>query len=576
MIGRMSRFLLLLLCLISSGLVWGQESYPDHPDSLPKEGVPKGEVRGPFPFESKIFPGTKRSYWVYVPAQYKPEKPACLFVTQDGLGMANSWRLPTVMDNLIHSGEMPVTIGLFIDHGIVPAPNENAQPRFNRSYEYDSLGDRYARFLIEEMIPEVKKSYSISDDPSDRAIGGASSGAICAFTVAWERPDQFRRVLSTIGTYVGLRGGDVYPTLIRKYESKPIRVFLQDGNKDLNIYAGDWWTANLDMLSSLKFAGYEVEHVWGEGGHNGKHGAAIMPDALRWLWKGWPAKVEVQTGTKRQLDLTIPGEGWKLVSEGHRFTEGPSVNAAGEVFFSDGGQGKIFKVGLDGKVSVFVENSQGINGLMFGPDGKLYGCQSGKKMIVRFDASGKEEKVCENTTCNDICVMRNGLYYTDPDNKKIWFSDFNGQRKVVDEGIAYSNGLAASPDQTLLNVADTKGKFLYSFQIQPDGGLAYKQTYGYLHQPDDATDSGADGLAMDKEGRLYVATRMGVQVMDQLGRCNIILEKPQPGWLANVEFGGPEMNVLYATAGDKVFSRKLNTRGVVPWQDPVKPPKPGL
>ena len=233
-----------------------QEDYPEHPDSIAKEGVPKGEIKGPIPFDSKVFPGTKRNYFVYVPKQYDPNKPACLMVTQDGLGMANQWRLPIVMDNLIHSGEMPVTIGLFIEHGVVPAPNEQAQPRFNRSYEYDGLGDRYARFLIDELLPEIKKSYNISDDPSDRAIGGASSGAICAFTVAWERPDQFRRVLSTIGTYVGLRGGDVYPTLVRKFENKPLRVFLQDGNKDLNIYAGDWWMANQDMHSALKFAGY--------------------------------------------------------------------------------------------------------------------------------------------------------------------------------------------------------------------------------------------------------------------------------------------------------------------------------
>lgn len=573
---RIFGLLVLSLCLGSISSACAQENYPEHPDSVIKEGVPKGEVLGPFPFESKIFPGTKRNYFVYVPKQYDSQKPACLMVTQDGLGMANQWRLPVVMDNLIHSGEMPVTLGLFIEHGIVPASNEKAQPRFNRSYEYDSLGDRYARFLIDELLPEVKKTYNISDDPSDRAIAGASSGAICAFTVAWERPDQFRRVLSTIGTYVGLRGGDIYPTLIRKFENKPIRVFLQDGNKDLNIYAGDWWVANQDMLSAFKFAGYDVEHVWGEGGHNGKHTASILPDAMRWLWKDWTAKVEVPKGNKRQLNLLIENEGWKLVSQGHRFTEGPSVNAKGEVFFSDGGAGKIYKVGLDGVVSTFIENSPGINGLMFGADGKLYGCQSGKKQIVRFDESGREEIVADNAPCNDLCVMQNGLYYTDPDNKKIWWVGFDGNRKVVDEGVNFANGIIASPDQTLLHVADTRGKFLYSYQIQADGSLAAKQTYGWLHEPDDQNDSGADGLTMDHEGRLYVATRLGIQVMDQLGRCNIILTKPQPSWIANVAFGGADMNVLYVTAADKVYSRKLNTRGVLPWQAPVMPPKPGL
>ncbi len=250
--------------------------------------MPQGEIKGPFEWKSEIFPGTVREYWVYVPAQYDGSKPACVFILQDGLRRAQGWKIPTVLDNLIHKGEAPVQIGIFISPGVVPAPRENAQPRFNRSFEYDGLGDRYARFLIEEIIPEVSKTYRLSADPNDRAIGGASSGAICAFTAAWERPDQFRRVLSTIGTYVSLRGGNEYPVLIRKYEPKPLRVFLQDGTRDLNLYGGDWWMANQTMLSALKYSGYEVTHAWGEGGHNSKHSASIMPDAVRWLWQGYP------------------------------------------------------------------------------------------------------------------------------------------------------------------------------------------------------------------------------------------------------------------------------------------------
>ncbi|MFC1758828.1 alpha/beta hydrolase, partial [Planctomycetota bacterium] len=183
-------------------------------DSQVQPNVPKGEVKGPFRWEGKIFPGTERQYWLYVPMQYDAATPACVMVIQDGLNRAKDWRLTTVMDNLIHKKEMPVTIGVFISPGVVPAANENAQPRFNRSFEYDSLGDQYARFLIEELLPEVSKSYNLSDDPNDRGIGGASSGAICAFTAAWERPNHFRRVLSTIGTYVSLRGGNEYPSLI--------------------------------------------------------------------------------------------------------------------------------------------------------------------------------------------------------------------------------------------------------------------------------------------------------------------------------------------------------------------------
>ena len=181
------------LCLLSAA-AFGQEEYPVHPDSIPQDGVPKGKVEGPFEWnDSKVFPGTQRKYWVYVPAQYDKAKPACVMVVQDGLGKARGWKLPTVMDNLIHKKEMPTTIGIFIDHGKVVSHLKDAQPRFNRSFEYDSVGDRYANFLIKEILPEVGKKWNLSDDPNDRSIAGSSSGGICAWTVAWERPDQFRR-----------------------------------------------------------------------------------------------------------------------------------------------------------------------------------------------------------------------------------------------------------------------------------------------------------------------------------------------------------------------------------------------
>jgi len=576
----MNRFVVLLtLCALPvlTTSVSAQESYPVHPDSVEKEGVPRGKVEGPFKWRSDIFPGTVRDYWVYVPAQYDAAKPACVLVVQDGLNRARGWKLPTVMDNLIHAGDMPVTIGIFISPGVVPAPNDNAQPRFNRSFEYDAMGDRYARFLVEEILPEVGKSYNLSDDPNDRAIAGASSGAICAFTVAWERPDQFRRVLSTIGTYVGLRGGNEYPILIRKTEPKPIRVFLQDGSSDLDIYGGSWWVANQDMLSALKFAGYDVHHVWGKGGHNGKHSTAIMPDALRWLWRDYPEPITAGHSKQRRTDLLIDGQEWELVSEGHRFTEGPAVSPQGELFFTDVPNGKIHKVAADGTVSTFVDDSPGANGLAFGPDGKLYCCQGKTKRIVRYDADGNEEVVLEDVTTNDLTVLHNGHgYFTDPRNKQLWHFTTDGEKSVVDKGIEFPNGVVPSADQTLLWVADTRGRFVYSFQIQPDGKLLYKQEYGHLHRTDATGQSGADGMAVDTEGRLYVTSRMGLQVLDQLGRVHFIISKPHDGWLSNVTFGGPEFDVLYVTCGDRVYRRKINATGAMPWLQPVKPPKPRL
>jgi len=285
-------------------------------DSLPQEGVAKGRLEGPFLFKSQVFSNTVRQYWVFVPAQYTAEKPACVLVFQDGQRATRTngaLRVPQVMENLIHKREMPVTIGIFITPGSrgehyaeVGGGNPN-----NRAAEYDALGDRYARFLIDEMLPEVGKTYNLTKDPEGRAIGGTSSGAICAFTVAWERPDAFRKVISCIGSYtsIGYRpardgepmipGGDLYPTFIRRAAPKPIRFFLQDGSNDIDNQFGSWFLANHQMLAAFNFANrtadqrkldgprYEVNHVWGEGPHSDNHGGVLLPDMLRWIWKDY-------------------------------------------------------------------------------------------------------------------------------------------------------------------------------------------------------------------------------------------------------------------------------------------------
>lgn len=572
-------FPVIFLCLMLSMVGQAADEYVLGPDSKPQRGVPEGHIEKLFFDQSKIYPGTERNWWIYVPAQYDPSKPACLMVWQDGhsrVARDGQWRVPVVFDNLIHSGDMPVTIGVFISPGVVPAPNEHAQARYNRSFEYDSMGDRYTRFLIEEIIPQVKSKYNISDDPNDRAIAGASSGAIAAFGVAWNRPDAFRRVYSTIGTYVGLRGGDGYPTLIRKTEPKPIRVFLQDGANDLNLYAGGWWEANLDMLASLKFSGYEVNHAWGDGGHNSKHGAAILPDAMRWLWKDYPKPVSAGDTSNRRTRFLIEGEDWELVSDGHKFTEGPAVNTKGEVFFTDLRESKIWKVDLSGNVSQFASDTGKANGLMFGPDGRLYACANEKKEIVAYDMDGSESTIVEGHPSNDIVLLKDGGYFTSPGERKVYHFTYDGQVNVVDEGMEQPNGIMVSPDHTLLTVIDTTSHYGYSFQIQSDGSLKHKQRYHHLHKHDYQSKSGGDGLTVDVEGRAYITTHAGLQVTDQLGRVHQILEKPHDAWLSNAVFGGPEMNYLYITITDKVFRRKTSTRGFLPWQDPITPPKPRL
>lgn len=535
-----------------------------------------GKIEGPFEWRSEIFPGTVRNYWLYVPAEYDAAKPACVMIVQDGLNRAQEWKLPEALDALIAAGEVPVTIGVFVDPGVVPAANDNAQPRFNRSFEYDSLGDRYARFLIEELLPEVGKKYKLSDSPDNRLIAGASSGGICALNAAWERPDAFRRVLSTIGTYVGLRGGDGLATLVRKTEPKPLRIFLEDGKNDLKIYAGDWWLANEDMLAALEFAGYDVNHAWGDGGHDGRAAAEKMPEMLRWLWRDYPKPITAGQSKAAAASLLIDGEDWQLASDGHGFCEGPAVNDKGEVFFTDIPQSKIHKIDLDGKVTVFAEDTQKSNGLMFGEGGFLYACQNGNQSIVRYNADGRREVLFTDAPSNDLVVLAGTGYYTDPHNHKVWHVDSQFERKVVDEGINFPNGVITSPDQTMLYVADMNGRYVYSYQIQPDGSLAHKEPFGYLHQPGDQEQSLADGMTVDTEGRVYVATKIGLQVLDQLGRVNFIFNKPNNLWLSNAVFGGSKLDTLYVTCGGAIYKRRVNATGVRPWQAPVKTPKPGL
>jgi enterochelin esterase family protein len=277
----------LLTTLSLTALALGE--YSLGPLSQVTPGVPQGKVL-PMPVhESKIFPGAKRDWWLYVPAQYSADKPANLMVFQDGhdyVGIKGAWRVPVVFDNLIASGEMAPTIAIFINPGhLGDTKPASAWKNNNRGKEYNSLGDTYARFLLEEIIPQVQKDYRLTDDPEGWALAGASSGAICAFTVAWERPDRFSKVFSTIGSFVNLAGGHVYPSLIRLTDRKPLRIYLQDGNHDLDNPYGNWPLANQQMAKALEFMHYDYTFTFGDGAHNSNHGGSIFPEAMKWLWR---------------------------------------------------------------------------------------------------------------------------------------------------------------------------------------------------------------------------------------------------------------------------------------------------
>lgn len=280
-----------VLCMAATlpASLLAQERFQLGPDSQRQPDVPRGEVIQLRWDDSAVYPDTERAWWIYVPAQYDGEAPAALMVFQDGgwyMDESREARVPIVFDNLIHAGDMPVTIGVFVNPGHFTGDNPGGPAR-NRSTEYDSLDDQYARFLLDEIIPEVRKTYRITDDPEGWAIAGISSGGICAFTVAWQRPDSFRKVVSHVGSFTNIRGGHVYPDLVRRSAPKPIRVFLQGGTQDLNLRYGNWWLGNQQMASSLEFAGYDFETAWGEGGHDLEHGGAIFPETMRWLWRDY-------------------------------------------------------------------------------------------------------------------------------------------------------------------------------------------------------------------------------------------------------------------------------------------------
>ena len=554
----MRKFLLASLAtfsVASTTFVFAADDFVESPDHRVNDKSPHGTVTQMPPWESKIFPETTRDWWVYVPAQFKPDGSAAVMVFQDGRNYVNvkgEWRVPVVFDNLIAQGAMPPTVAVFINPGNRPMkpgepprkrPDGRPAPASNRSFEYDSLGDRYAKFLLEEILPEVEKKWPLTKNPEKRAICGASSGGICSFTVAWERPDAFRKVLSTIGSFTNIRGGDAYPSLIRKTERKPLRVFLQDSSGDLDNQFGNWPIANQQMHAALKYMGYDVKFDWQEGyGHNSKRGGSIFPDAVRWLWRAEKFTPVIDTKGDLGGDMTlhrllIEGEGWQPLVEGLTFCDGPMSDAEGNFYFSDmrGNGAGIYKISPDGKKTKL--SAEGVSGMKFGPDGRIYACQGAKKRLIAIDLkSGAIEELATDVQPNDLVVSAKGhIYFTHTGKKEIVFVDAKTKEKrVVDftptvtiektpasgnaapgaghpgdsilrlpqtgttaveikggipavavSGINAPNGITLSPDQGTLAVSDYKGANVWTFRVNADGSLDAKMPYMTMRLPID-------------------------------------------------------------------------------------------
>lgn len=556
-----------------------------HADADQKSGVAEGKLIEMPIFKSTIFPNTERNWAVYVPAQYKADGSAGLMIFQDGHDYQNrdgAWGVPTVLDNLIASGDIPPLVAVFINPGHDPAKErKNPWSSSNRSFEYDSLGDRYSRFLLQEIIPEVEKQWPVSKDPELRGICGASSGGICAFTVAWERPHQFRRVLSTIGSFVNLRGGNAYPYMIRKTESKPIRVFLQGNSGDLQRPFGHWPIANQQMHAALAYMGYDVKLDYQEGyGHNSHRGAAIFPDAMRWLWRTektatHPGKTKDDLAGDFTLNkLLVPGEDWKVLADGMGFVDGLSGDAEGNLYANDLKGGGYWKISPDGKKSkVSDENGSGAK---LAPDGRLVFCQ-GKRVVAYEVKSAAREVLAEEVQPNDLVVTSQGwIYFTETGKGEVTFVDLKSKSKQVAAiGIKAPNGIGISPDGGTLVVSEYKGGHAWAYRIGENGKLDAGLPYMTLQRPIDPRgefapnspppfkpESGGDGLCSDTQGRWYITSALGVQVFDPTGRPCGLLAHPAPGKsVVSVGFAGPGRSLLCAAAGDKIYCRKVEATG---------------
>jgi gluconolactonase len=565
------------------------QEYKLGPDSMEQPGVPKGDVTYFKAKNSKVFPGSEHDVWVYVPKQYDAAKPACVMIFQDGGGFQDrngGFRVPVVFDNLIAKKQMPVTVAIMINPGVMPAVGPNALPRYNRSFEYDDPTDRYARFLLEEILPEVSKKVNLSQNPDDRGLCGASSGGIASFVAAWTRPDQFHRVISYIGSFTDLRGGNTFASDIRKYEPRPLRVFMQDGTADQDIYSGNWYIGNQDVAAALRFARNDVQFVVGTQGHSGQQGASILPDALRWLWRDYPAPIRPAMAAPESLmptpltpqpimKILQPNLGWQPVPA--PFTAGSlAADSAGNVYVAARPSGQIHKIAPDGTLSLFVDSKQDVSALAFGPDGKLYAVQNTAKRIVAYDATGKETVIARGVTANGLTIDYKGeIYLTDSRDGKIYLINKNGRKTLADAGLPNATGLALTPDQTLLQVT-TPGKLLTCYQIQPDGALGARQEFFDIHIPYGMPNSGADGMTTDTLGWLYVATQSGIQVLDQAGRVNGIIANPDRRAASAVVFGGVNHDILTIVAEGKIFRRATRAKGVLSSEAPIKPPGPRL
>lgn len=536
------------------------------PATVRNENVAEGEVIKRSFNESKIYPMTSRDYWIYVPAAYDASKPACLFVCLDGV----QYNAPTVFDNLIATGQMPVTIGVFVNPGVV-RDAEGGVIRYNRSNEFDRTDGTFARFLIEELLPEVERQTAtdgrpirLSTNPNDCAIAGSSSGGICAFTAAWARPDRFGRVFSAVGTYVSMRGGNEYQAIIRKTEPKPLRIFLQDGLYDVwNGIFGDWYEANILVESALNFSGYEVAHTWGRGGHSNTHANRVFPDVMRWLWKGWPRAVQAGKSQNDMLSAILPDEGgWTRVEEA-RVADRMFVYGD-KIVFADGDK----VCDAEGNEVARLK----ANERLIGADAEVLYLSNVKNEIIRVAAGRRTKIATAQNKVEQLIVADNLNYYFVCENSVVKV-DAKGVMTVVNDGLNCGASLAIYPDHRLLICNEPNTRWLLSYVVDEQGQPMAGQRFYWLHNTTGDDSQQVGQMTFDENGNLYVATAMGVQICDQNGRVRAILPLPDSAPIRSLAFVGTKLYV--ANERGEIYVRELKVAGAQPWQSATSPKSQG-
>jgi hypothetical protein len=540
----------LICALLLSCTIFAQQAYnvatPYDPATVKVAEDQRGELIKFMMTESSRYPGTEREILVYVPQQYRDTAPACLLVCMDGI----LYDATTVLDNLITSGEMPITIGVFINPGVVYDEDKNVV-RYNRCKEFDSTDDTWAEFIEQEVLPQVRalktkdgQTINISSDPNDCAITGASSGGIAAFTAAWNRPDMFSRVYTTVGTFVAMRGGHEYPAIVRKTEPKPLRIYMQDGWYDVwNPIFGEWFEYNLLMESAFNFAGYEAFHHWNRGNHSIKYGTLAFPDAMRWLWKGYPARVNKGTSNNGMLQTILdPAYNWVALPIANAVDGYIYPAADGKIVFASGNQ--VCQLDAQGQCQVVSALKSGER-LM------------GEGLTLRSTTLYKNgQKVAEGLrACQAVQELADGKYVAlcHPSVKS------TSNITVLSEG---TRAVAIAPDYRFCVSAQPNTHHLISTIIDKKGNMLYSEPFYFLHDLSNGTLATAGNMAFDTQGNLYVATPMGVQVADHNGRVRAILSLPA-GQVHSVAFSA---QYLYVRCGEKIFVRSMKAEGHTPKQ----------